>query len=320
MAGWGLGARPVGPVLGDHLVLVGELGAVAQYLLSLTQVAGAGEAPGPAAWAQLRADAEGERGDQAPVGGQEALHGSVRLPQRLPAVRVHQPIWRVDRAVAGPVRVRARRQVTELIGPVAVAESEDRSGREGADRARRLLATEHPWVVAELVHNRHKQGPLGGEQVDQGMVGGETDCLALGILAALGGRAAPHVTEPGADGQVVVSCPGVVHGGVQDMDRAGRHRGPEAGAADGLQGSLIPGDDSRTAHSSLLHQARRDRGATLGRTARVQGHSNAVCRPRRTGDEHSRWRLAGNGHGRAALLKELGNPLEPSARNYGRRL
>src|SRR4030095_13469763 len=85
VAGRGLGARPVGPILGDDLLLIGEFGAVADDLLGLAQVAGTGVVPGPTAGAQLPAGVQAEGGDQAPVRGQEALHRSVPPPSRAPA-------------------------------------------------------------------------------------------------------------------------------------------------------------------------------------------------------------------------------------------
>ena len=80
----GVSVRPVGPVLGDDLVLIGEFGAVAHDLLGLAQVAGTGSGAWAAAGPQLPAGVQAEGGDQAPVRGQEALHRSVPLPQELP--------------------------------------------------------------------------------------------------------------------------------------------------------------------------------------------------------------------------------------------
>src|SRR6266702_4839518 len=62
---WG----PSGPVLGDHLLLVGQVGADAEQRQRLVAVGGAAVPGGPGARAQRRAGRQREPGDVPPVRG-----------------------------------------------------------------------------------------------------------------------------------------------------------------------------------------------------------------------------------------------------------
>jgi hypothetical protein len=88
-----------------------------------------------------------------------------------------------------------------------------RLGGGGADQGRRGGV----GAVGGVPEGRHpllEGGLAGGEQVDQGQVGGEADRLVLVGLGAFGGRAAQVGAQPGADRGRIVGRPGVVDGGV----------------------------------------------------------------------------------------------------------
>jgi hypothetical protein len=215
-----------------------------------------GGAAAPAAAAPSRPPAR--RAPPGPSGGPGSAVRPHRGGQRLPAVGVEQPHQLVDRPVAGPVGVRLGQpagtaaEVAELVGPVAVAEGEHRPGGQDADGARRALGPDGVGVVAEPDQQPGEAGRLGGEQVDQGPVGGEAGRLPPGRLGPVGRRPAHPVPEAAPEGDLVVGRPGVVHGRVQDMQGPGHDRGAHAGPADGLERGGVPGQGDVVAHDRLL--------------------------------------------------------------------
>ena len=250
MAGGQLAARPVLPVLGDDLLLVGEPGRQAHHLVAL-RLAGGGAGAGRAGvGGEQVALAGGEGHDPAPLRGEELLDGRAAPPVGhrlgLPAVGVGQPVGAVDRPVAGVVGVgpagRAR-LVAELVGAVVVAEVED--GPAGPQRhpGRGAVGRRLGGVVALPGQDGVEAGGQRREQVGQRQAGGPADGLLLGLESPLVGRPAQGAAEAGAHGDGVVGRPGVVHAGVGHGQRPGADRRRRPRGPDRLQHDPVPPQD-----------------------------------------------------------------------------
>src|SRR5439155_20224893 len=112
-----LGSRPIGPVLGDHLLLISETGAEGEEGRAL-RLEGSGAIPGwPGRRSYLGAVPERERRDVLPLAADERLGydgtGRFDIAQRLPLIRV-----RYGRRVeaASHVHRLVRRNIAGVIG------------------------------------------------------------------------------------------------------------------------------------------------------------------------------------------------------------
>jgi hypothetical protein len=161
-----LGGRPVGPILRDHLLLVVEHGAIGDDLACLLDErrrAGRGRT----LHAERVVALEREGLHVLPVRRDEGLDDeaafSVRDPERLPATDFGDEIRRIDRRVAGVVRVGPRIEVAELVRAVLMSKGEHRGAGGVADaRRRRGIDARIRRVVAEIVHQPVEHRLLAG--------------------------------------------------------------------------------------------------------------------------------------------------------------
>src|SRR5205823_11777576 len=110
---------PVGPVFHDRFLLVGQVGAVADYLLYLVGVARTRIEIRHRRRTKLSSRCKREWRYQSPLRSDKALRGDASLAvgnqKWLPAVGICDLRWAVDRLVPGIVGITSRRQIAELL-------------------------------------------------------------------------------------------------------------------------------------------------------------------------------------------------------------
>ena len=241
-----LGARSVGPVLGDHLVFVGQSQrSYSMQGLRLGDELSRSEPRRAPAASEGRPDDARTAGtccQCAPTNPASPALPSVHVRQRLPPVDV------VDRGGSGGTRVSigsvhrrvarcSRSRERPVFRPARRRAGWPRPGAGSRARpARRRCRSRPGWRCrlercADRARGRSRTGSktvaAAREKVDRSSIGGVADRLDLALGATLTSGPSQRVAQASADCRAVVGRPGVVDARVRDRERSRDHRRAE---------------------------------------------------------------------------------------------
>ena len=297
MPGWQLGIGAIGPVLDDQLLAGVQRAGDAQNLVHVglqlrRTLQEARSERGLGSAVELAGRAQGEGRHALPVRGDKALNGAGIAGQGLPTrgiggvgdtgvggrrqAKRHRPI---HRCVAGVIGIGADGQVAILVGPIVAPGGNDGGrGRVAHTLRRGQVGGQVQRVIAAGAHHGFQARRAGRVQIDQAPIGRVAHGLGLVGVVGLGAGPARDRAGHRGDGTRVVRCPGVVHAGVGDGQRARRDRWSLFGQPHFLQCGSVPGDDGRRCRLGLCSQ--RQAGQEQGRASGLQSvecHGDPSC-------------------------------------------